>query len=312
MPPKRRVWRNGRVPQRVPHWSSEPTGSQAGDHGEGFILLGSRRLPLLRPRLPRLFGHRLDRRCEALRRSDEFSRVRPREEGGPCIKKRTVLKFLSGCLGMNLAQHVVNFAGPGCDVQLVVLQARSEARQASTLDLGIRKMWEVWQQLRQQGLQGRCCGIVLCAGTHRVRTRLQFPVTIQGPQDLGASLATAEWTIAGEYLGLKSVKVTPPDCIRLNLFHTLLKIRVGNLWIKDCEFEAKSRVGKVGAHCIKVHKAARVMMEHCSFRASDRAAVDVRSHQVSIMECQFKDCIAAIDSWFYCFHVFLCVVLPFI
>ena len=279
------------------------TRSQAVDRAEGVMLLGSQSFPLFRPPDADRRARAGQRLVEANQRRAEFSRVRPREEGGRCIKKKTVLKFLRGHLGMNSAHQIVDFLGPGCDFQLVVLQA-GEAHQASTLDVGLRKMTEVWQQ-HLQSRQSQCCGIVLCAGTHRVRTRLEFPVTIQGPENREASLAAAEWTIAGGYLGLKTLKVAPPDCIRLSLFHSLLKVRVGNLWISDCEFQAAGpRDGQLGRHCIKVHKAARVTAEHCSFRAADRAALDLRSHQVSIRECRFRDCMSAIDSWICCFKMF--------
>eukprot|EP00435_Cladocopium_sp_Y103_P026649 s305_g6.t1 len=260
---------------------------------------------------------RRDRRDLHLTNLEKLKRVRPREKGGQCIIKRTLQGLLHAKLDGDSAERIFQFLGPGCDLQLHVTNEFS-------FDKALQEMNR--RSSSAKFSKGRCCGIWLCSGTHRARTRLRCPVTVLGPLNREAHVAAAEWTIAAEYLALKSVKVYPPPCLRSEQFHTLLKVCAGNLCLKDCDFHAQQLLQNfqppaawpwmsgraevfesarqqgpsqpshtTGHYCIKVHKAARVTVENCNFFSAISTALDLRCPKVSVSRCAFVDCGTGMD-----------------
>lgn len=260
-------------------------------------------------RLSRFERRRRDRRDLHLTNLEKLKRVRPREKGGQCIIKRTLQGLLYAKLDGDSAERIFQFLGPGCDLQLHVTNEFN-------FDKALQEM-NRYSEARAKFSKGRCCGIWLCSGTHRARTRLRCPVTVLGPANREAHVAAAEWTIAAEYLALKSVKVYPPACLRSEQFHTLLKVCAGNLCLKDCDFHAQQLLQNfqpprwawltsaqqglrnpshtTGQYCIKVHKAARVLVENCNFYSAISTALDLRCPKVSVSQCAFVDCGAGMD-----------------
>ena len=219
---------------------------------------------------------------------------------------RTVMMFLNRQLDVDTTARVWEFLGPGCDLQLIALPKsedlgrKAALSKAMSVDEALKSLYTLYRS-DCRGKASKCCGIWLSPGLHRARARVQFPVTIQGPKTLESKLVASEWTVAAEYLGLKSLKLEPPDCIRSDTFHTLLKVCTGNLWLSDCEIQAQTLSRETlarttGKHCIKVHKAARVTVAHCNFSSTNQAALDLRSQSASIVQCSFKNCNSAIDS----------------
>eukprot|EP00434_Breviolum_minutum_P021366 symbB.v1.2.018853.t1/scaffold1521.1/size113984/3 len=224
--------------------------------------------------------------------SRQLQNVRPHEKGGPCIIKRTVQSLLNERLDGDSAERIFDFLGPGCNFQLHV-----DGSPAFTFDKALQEMNG---RTSTRNSTGNCCGIWLCSGMHRARTRLRCPLSILGPRTREAKIMAADWTIASEYVSLKSVQVVPPPCLRSSVFHTLLKVAAGNVFAMQCDFEAWQKLDgpgheTQGSYCLKVHKAAKVHLQQCHFHAARRTAVDLRCPEVTVSHCTFLDCCSSID-----------------